>query len=1095
MTSTRRWLGERRAELLRRDVAAAALWAAGLMLMALAVGVTLGRWGALREAPVLLMFAWAGAVAPLWLAARWLARRRLGAEPERLAAHVERCAALRSGSILGPAQAMTLGGSPGLVALADARATQWLSAHGPDALADRRGRSERAAGVGALAALAGVGLLMAAGPGAPGSGDFWHPLTLLARGTGPVTIAAERPEVRAGERVRVDITAAGRRAAVLWVRAPGEPWSAIPLTLDSAGRGTHVVGPLDTDRFLRATSGRRASDTLRIRVTRPAFLADLQLLARFPEYLGRPDEPLAPGPDPVLMPVGSVITAAGRVSVALATVAWTSAGTRTELRSAGAEFTGTLVVRQSARWTLALVPRGGGSWDEPSPELNIIAVTDSAPVVLVPIPGADTTAPLSLRQPLVTDVRDDHLVTRVELVLRRVSRLGLPEPPRSEVVPLPDGGTDRAVLQLMLDLNGRGYLPGDTAYYRVRAFDNRPDPQVGESREFTLRLPSAAELRQAMRTASDALARAADSLSRAQRDLTRAAEELASERERSDGTRPPGARAGEAELPFRSAQRAGEVTDAQEQVMERARQLAEELRELSEAAWNAGVTDPAWQEQLRQLEELLSQAITPEMEEQLRALRAALEKLDPEAVREALRQMAERGKELRDELARSRELFERAALEGAMGTLAQDAEELAARQNEWNRAQPTGQDSALAAAEERLSAEADSLAARLENLTEALQRAGERGDSVASAGRQVTEGSQAMREAAQNTRAGQRQQASQAGRRASQALEPVAPSLRDQQEQMQEGWREEVLSTLEHALTETATLARRQMDVAGRMSGGDASADTRGEQAAIREGVDRVLQRLQSAAGKNALVTPRMGASLGLARLRMNEALDRLQRATPNPTDAGELAAQAVDGLNAMAHALLQSSQEVAGSQSGSGLAEALAQLAEMAQQQSQMNGQAGGMLPLMPFGGEGLMQELRALAERQRRLGEELERLGAQGDVGGADQLGEEARALARELEAGQLDRRTIERQEQLFRRLLDAGRTLRGEEEDDQKERASETARPDNVRLPPALRPGVTGPGPRFAYPTWEALQRLSPEERRLILDYFRRLNDGRP
>jgi uncharacterized Zn finger protein len=141
------------------------------------------------------------------------------------------------------------------------------------------------------------------------------------------------------------------------------------------------------------------------------------------------------------------------------------------------------------------------------------------------------------------------------------------------------------------------------------------------------------------------------------------------------------------------------------------------------------------------------------------------------------------------------------------------------------------------------------------------------------------------------------------------------------------------------------------------------------------------------------------------------------------------------------------------------------------------------------------LLQELRALAERQRRLAAELDRLNAQGEISGAQELAEEARQLARELERGQLDRRTIERQERLFRRLLDAGRTLRGEEPDEEQERKSETARPGNVRLPPALRPGEAGGGPRYPYPTWEQLQGLSPEQRRLILDYFRRLNHARP
>ncbi|HXV87263.1 MAG TPA: hypothetical protein VD793_11210, partial [Gemmatimonadales bacterium] len=370
MTRTHEWLVERRSELLWRDTVAAVLWAVGLMLAALALGVMLGRWGALRQMPVLLVVAWIAVLVPSVVVTRWWRRRRMGAAPEALAGHVEQRAALRLGSVLGPAQAQALGGSPGLVALADERTASWLGAHGGAALADRRRGSERVAGAGVVAALVGAGLLAAAGPGGPGSGDFWHPVTLLTRATGPVTLTADRTEVRSGEQVRVTIAAAGRRSAVLWERSPGEPWTQVPVSLDSAGRGQQVVGPLDTDRFLLATSGTRASDTLRISVTRPAFLADLQLLAAYPEYLGRADEPLVPGPDPILMPVGTVITAAGRSSVALASAEWASAQGNTGLRVTGAEFGGTLAVRRSVRWSLVLTPAGGAKWDEPSPELN-----------------------------------------------------------------------------------------------------------------------------------------------------------------------------------------------------------------------------------------------------------------------------------------------------------------------------------------------------------------------------------------------------------------------------------------------------------------------------------------------------------------------------------------------------------------------------------------------------------------------------------------------------------------------------------------------------------------------------------------------------
>jgi hypothetical protein len=116
-----------------------------------------------------------------------------------------------------------------------------------------------------------------------------------------------------------------------------------------------------------------------------------------------------------------------------------------------------------------------------------------------------------------------------------------------------------------------------------------------------------------------------------------------------------------------------------------------------------------------------------------------------------------------------------------------------------------------------------------------------------------------------------------------------------------------------------------------------------------------------------------------------------------------------------------------------------------------------------------------------------------AQGGRPGPAELAEEARDLARRLEAGRIDRQTVERQERLFRRMLDARRTLQGEERDEKKERQSQAGSDEQSRLPPALRARLEADGDRPRLPGWDELQRLSPEERRLVVDYFRRLSDG--
>jgi hypothetical protein len=141
--------------------------------------------------------------------------------------------------------------------------------------------------------------------------------------------------------------------------------------------------------------------------------------------------------------------------------------------------------------------------------------------------------------------------------------------------------------------------------------------------------------------------------------------------------------------------------------------------------------------------------------------------------------------------------------------------------------------------------------------------------------------------------------------------------------------------------------------------------------------------------------------------------------------------------------------------------------------------------------GGGALSEQLRQLGARQRALAEELKKLKGGGSLPGAGELADEADDLAKRMEAGRIDRQIVARQERLFRRMLDAGRTLQGTEEDERMERQSMTATDDSVHLPPALRARLMGDDDRLHVPTWDELQQLSPEERRLVVDYFRRLS----
>ena len=190
----------------------------------------------------------------------------------------------------------------------------------------------------------------------------------------------------------------------------------------------------------------------------------------------------------------------------------------------------------------------------------------------------------------------------------------------------------------------------------------------------------------------------------------------------------------------------------------------------------------------------------------------------------------------------------------------------------------------------------------------------------------------------------------------------------------------------------------------------------------------------------------------------MQQAREAVSSANANPREAGDRAGDAVDALNcggAWAAPRPRRRERVGvgvGPGRGDGADGAAGEAAGPARRAGRVADPADGR-------GRRAQQQLQQLAAQQRALAQELEKLRGQGNMPGAGEMADEAEELAQRLEAGRLDRQTVERQERLFRRMLDAGRTLQGEQEDEQKERQSTTATGDSVLLPPALRARLAG------------------------------------
>lgn len=1065
----------------RAAVAAGALPVLGLVLLAFATVAWSARWER-GNLPALVLVAWAALVVGGGFAVRRARRAGQAWAAHGVARRLEAMGAARRGALTALLESSVPGTSPALHEAARDVATRQVTQQGDAALAPDVIRWRRRARLAAAGTAVALVALLAARPLDGTAAMLWQPWQAWSALTAPVRLSTATPSVDRGTSAQLEVRAWGQRRAILRTRAPGEAWQEQELALDPTGMAVVTTDPLQADLVAEVTAGGRVSAELRISVRLPAFLGSITLTADYPAYLGLEPEMLPVDGDTLLLPEGTRLEMTGRATAALASARLASGDAAIALQVDSAAFAGGFRPDRDGTWRLELAVVGGAPLEGAPVGFAVRMVPDSAPTVEVPVPGRDTVAPPSLRVPLVVALRDDHGVRSAYLEVRQRGRAA----PVRQSLDLPAGTVDQTLVSLALDLGGYNLAPGDSVWVTAVAVDNAPAPRTGRSRTFVVRVPTAAEVRDERREQTRATASGLDSLAAAARQAQRQTEDLARERARTDPRREGGD--GSEPLAAESARRAEQAVAAQEALTAEAEQLQAQLEELRAAAEQGGGADSALAADLAEIRDLLERAMTPELREQLEAVREASQRLDANRTRDALRDLAQEQAKMRETLERAKELFARAALETELETLAEAARDLAEAQQAATE-ELTDSPEAGAAREEQLAREAEALAKALEeSAAKAPSEATEEGLQAA-ADKARTAGKE-MQEAATAAKQGQQQRAQQKAQSAGEQMQSLEQQIRTEREEMQSAMRAEVTEALDRLLIETSRLLDRQLVVAEAYRRGAFAGTVRTEQALLEEGVARLFQQVLTTANKNALVSPRIATAVATARQGMRGALEATATAMPNLGTAAEQAGGAVDALTVAAHALLQSKDNVDGSASGSGMQEAMQQMQEMAGQQGQLAQQGQGM---MDEGGEGSMQQMLQLAMQQRAIAQQLERMQAGGQMPGAGELAREAKEISRSLESGRLSPETAQRQERLFRRMLDAGRSLEGDAPDEQKERQSEVAREAERRLPPALEARLRRGEGDVPLPSWEVLQQLRPEDRRRVLEYFRRLAVG--
>ena len=1191
---------------------AAAIGCAALLL---AVGVVMlgrARWIALpRVVPFVVWLA----VVIVGFVAVWWTRRRLSrdASVSGLAYEVEREQSLRAGALRGALEVASSG---------------TLGRYNAEQVAKRL--HEKAGGrsltptltrralirTGAAALACGVGILVLA-TRSSATPDGWraiaHPVrawtgTLLA----PISLQSAPKSVLRGERVSLAISAPDRRRITLYQRAKGSAWRASQHEVRD-GVAKVRLAPMDADLSLFATDGRTVSDTASVQMAERPFIGDVSVTATFPRYLERRDETLPVG-EAAQLPRGTVLTISGHSSTELASVSLARARDTLHLTATGRSFTGRLPVVESGRYEWSAAGVAGPITDVPA-ALEFEVVPDSTPRIEILAPGGDTTVSAADTIPMSFLATDDHGLASVVL---RVWRQ-------------PDGGTampetDRRLLSqpstqwtgnATLSLPALGVQPGEAVHVVALAIDGSPWRQSGSSRELVLRVPGMSEARANVRAAADSAVEKAKAAAAAQKSLQQRTNEAARARQRNipkNGDQ--NGNGNKNSMSYEAAQQAQALAKEQRELAERMQNLQQNAQQIEKQLKQSGSLDSALSARLQEAQKLLRDALTPELAEKLRKLEESAQQLSAEDAQKALGDLAQQQNKLREQLEKSVEMLKRAALEGSMQTLKEEAKDLAkderANADSMAKAREQAQKQEAQNNARDLADRSRDLAKQIEDLQKRLEKenADPGAKAVNDANQQVKESAEAMDRAARNQAPEQRrdgqqqsgqqqrgqqqnaqqqdgqpqnrqrspqqmqqpgqqqngqqqsgqqqngqqqnaqggkpqdqqgqaqkgqekqdgqpgaqkpsqesqqsqqgkegqpgQQGQQSGQQngqqsggqqsannAADAMQRAADQLADARQKQIDAWKQELTGELDQSIQEMLQLSRQQESIEQKARQNADKQSLQAEQSALQQGVQQAGKRLGEAGQKSSLLSPRAQRSVTDAQKKVEQATRDLANARQSDQAAGSMR-EASEALNQAAASLVRDRERAQNASSASGFQEMLEQLKEMAQQQGSLNSQTA---QLIPRPGAQLDQQgreqARQLGRQQREVAASLDDVSDQDKTGRAEELAKEARQLAQALESGALDPNVIDRQQRLFRRMLDAGRTLERDEREDNGKREAKAATGNELFLPPNASASGKAAS-KFAMPNWNDLRGLTPEERRLVLDYFKRINAEKP
>lgn len=716
-------------------------------------------------------------------------------------------------------------------------------------------------------------------------------------------------------------------------------------------------------------------------------------------------------------------------------------------RSANASF----LVQNQDRYSVTLTDQDGLTSDS-QVGYHIRLTADQPPFVRISQPGRDVDLTEDMQLPLLIEAQDDYGLTAITLQYQ-VQPAGQQEIDSSRFIAQPLAGPFSAQMRMLFpwDLSSSPLLPDESVLYFIGVQDNDiiSGPKSAQTPVYRARFPSLYEMYENLAQQHDSAIDQAQALYEQSLEMNKHLNQLNQDLARDQ------------QLDWQKKQRVEESVKEQQTAKEQLEKLSQTLEEMVQKMERNNLVSFETLQKYQELQKLYQEIMTPELQKTMQKLAESMQNLDQALLKKALQEFKMQAEEIEKNLDRTISLLKKLKMEQELDRAIKMAEHLSREQKRVAEQADTSTADKQLAAQEQIEENTQALKEQLKQLEQEMANQPTMPQQEVQNARSDLD-EQAfndhLREMKQQLQSGDRQQMQKQASALQQQFDRVQKELQQAKSKLSGQQQRKAMQALQRGMRDLLQLSQKQEELLNRTERvPPTSAEMRTmaeEQMNITSGLQRVTEQMFSAAKESFQIDPRIGSALGQAAKGMQQSLSALEERN-NSAAIGQQG-QAMASLNRAALQMHQALQAMMQPGAGGGMSmeEFMQQMQAMAGTQQGINQQTAGM----GMGGQMSMAQQAAmarLAAEQQAVRKSMEQLaseaGQMGEIlGSMDKIVEDMKKVEGDLHQ-QITRETIQRQQQILSRMLDAPRSIR--EREYSKKRKAETGKEYAVTSPQDL------------------------------------------